>query len=248
MRLSNIISVSALGASGVLAQNATTGKLGDALVVSNNPAGKSVIGTLPTDPFFKAGSLNGNVVGSVKATSGPGGRGVDYEVSFSSLPTEGGNFSFHIHDAPVPTDGNCTGTLAHLDPFIRGEDPVCDSTKPATCQVGDLAGKYGKITSDPYTAKFHDDFTSLVEGVGSYFANRSFVVHFANKTRITCANFAILDSNSTYTPTPSGGVVPTAPGLVPAATSTRPVTAAAGALNIAKHFAVAPVMALLLAL
>lgn len=57
---------------------------------------------------------------------------------------------YHIHDAPVPADGNCTGTLAHLDPTQRGEQPPCDSTKPQTCQVGDLAGKHGKITSSPF--------------------------------------------------------------------------------------------------
>ena len=28
---------------------------------------------------------------------------------------------YHLHDHPVPTDGNCTNTLAHLDPFQRGE-------------------------------------------------------------------------------------------------------------------------------
>ena len=28
---------------------------------------------------------------------------------------------YHLHDAPVPSDGNCTGTLAHLDPYQRGE-------------------------------------------------------------------------------------------------------------------------------
>ncbi len=28
---------------------------------------------------------------------------------------------YHLHAAPVPTDGNCTGTLGHVDPFLRGE-------------------------------------------------------------------------------------------------------------------------------
>jgi len=41
---------------------------------------------------------------------------------------------------PVPADGNCSGTLAHLDPFIRGEKPPCDASAPQTCQVGDLSG------------------------------------------------------------------------------------------------------------
>ncbi|KAH8167127.1 hypothetical protein CIB48_g1135 [Xylaria polymorpha] len=102
-------------------------------------------------------------------------------------------------------DGNVKGAVkalpgrvvsvstSSLDPFIRGEDPACNSSQPASCQVGDLSGKYGKITSDPFTAKFRDNFTAMNEGPGSYFLNRSLVVHFANKTRITCANFAVLD-------------------------------------------------------
>jgi hypothetical protein len=48
---------------------------------------------LPVNPFFTSGSLDGNVKGSIKATSGANGVGVDFEVSFSNLPTEGGPFS-----------------------------------------------------------------------------------------------------------------------------------------------------------
>ncbi|KAJ8132363.1 hypothetical protein O1611_g1260 [Lasiodiplodia mahajangana] len=195
MRLSHVLSLSTVGTC-VLAQNITTGQLGDAIIVTNNPAGKQAAAVLPDTPFFTSGSLNGNVKGTVKAASGVDGVGVDFEVSFSNLPTEGGPFTYHIHVDPVDGSGNCTNTLAHLDPFIRGEDPACNSARPETCQVGDLSGKYGKITSDPFTAKFHDNFTSMSEGPGSYFLNRSVVVHFANKTRITCANFAVLDCSA----------------------------------------------------
>lgn len=158
-----------------------------------------------------------------------------------------------MHVDPVPSDGNCTKTLAHLDPFKRGEDPKCDDSKPETCQVGDLSGKYGKITTDPFEDSYHDPYTSLTEGVGSYFANRSFVFHFANKTRISCANFLPVEAgtggsgtgNSTY---PTGIVGPTGTGsatVTPTATGTVPVTAAANALNAVKNFAVVPLMALL---
>ena len=57
---------------------------------------------------------------------------------------------YHIHDQPVPSDGNCTKTLAHQDPTERGEIPPCDPSAPETCQVGDLAGKHGNITSNPF--------------------------------------------------------------------------------------------------
>jgi hypothetical protein len=57
---------------------------------------------------------------------------------------------YHIHDQPVPADGNCTGTKAHLDPYIRGQKIPCDPKDPASCEVGDLAGKHGNITRSPY--------------------------------------------------------------------------------------------------
>ncbi|KAI1379448.1 superoxide dismutase [Hypoxylon crocopeplum] len=245
MRVSNIISISAIGASGVLAQN-VTGQLGDATVTTGNPAGKGAIATLPQQSFW-TGSLNGNVQGYVSAKSGAGGVGVDYEVSFSNLPTEGGPFIYHIHVAPVPEDGNCTSTLAHLDQFIRGEDPACDATRPESCQQGDLSGKYGKIqSSDPFTAQFHDPYTSLVEGVGSYFGNRSFVFHFANKTRISCANFNVINTNSS-TPYPSGtgSIVKASP--TPTSSPNIPVSAG-NVLNVLKNLAIAPVVAGFLAL
>ncbi|ETS87522.1 hypothetical protein PFICI_01350 [Pestalotiopsis fici W106-1] len=203
-----------------LAQNLTTGALGNATVVTNNPVGQSFVGTLPKDAFFTAGSLDGNVQGSITVKTGANGVGVDYVVSFSNLPKEGGPFPYHIHQSAVPSNGNCTATLAHLDPFVRGEDPVCNAEFPQTCQVGDLSGKYGKITSDPFEATFHDEFGSLNIGSNASIQDRSFVVHFANKTRITCANFAVSGYGNgttnmttsiapTYSATGTGGVLPT---------------------------------------
>lgn len=81
-------------------------------------------------------------------------------------------------------------TTGHLDPFQRGESPTCASSLPQTCQVGDLAGKHGTITSDPFSATYVDEFASTLSSSASYFGNLSVVVHFANKTRITCGNFA----------------------------------------------------------
>jgi hypothetical protein len=150
--------------------------------------------------------------------------------------------AFHIHAHTVPDDGNCTSTLAHLDPFLRGEDPACNHTFPQTCQVGDLAGKYGKITSDPYEDKFHDEFGSMNIGSNSSVPDRSFVVHFANKTRITCANFAVVSEGN--------GSSSAKPSLTGDGTSSTglPVTAAANTLNagvLLQSFAAVPFAALL---
>ncbi|KAI0161104.1 superoxide dismutase [Hypoxylon sp. FL1284] len=263
MRVSNIISISAIGASGVLAQsNNVTGQFGDAAVQTGNPVGMSVKATLPEGAFW-TGPIDGNVRGSLIAKSGAGGVGVDYEATFSNLPTEGGPFIYHIHVAAVPEDGNCTGTETHLDQYARGEDPPCDASQPQTCQQGDLSGKFGHVNASAaangtWAARFHDPYTSLVEGQGAYIANRSLVFHFANKTRISCANFAVLAGNATLPPAPTA--YPSATGgsgsgagassatSTPAPSSTVPVTGAAAALDVVRNFAVAPLVVAFLAL
>ncbi|KAJ9164962.1 Superoxide dismutase [Coniochaeta hoffmannii] len=253
MRTSSILSLlTAAAASLVAAQSIKTGDLGNATVVVNNAVGTYYAATLPDTAFDKAAFPNGgNVQGSITATSSPDGIGVWFKVQFSNLPKEGGPFTYHIHVDPVPSDGNCTKTLAHLDPFLRGEDPPCDPKFPQTCQVGDLSGKHGKITSDPFVVTYYDQFASTAEGIGAFFGNRSFVVHYPNKTRISCANFAKIDGaspviptssdcsaappvTSTGVPQPSGNTtVPHPTGNVPQSTkppvaSNTPVTVSAG--------------------
>ncbi|KUJ22546.1 uncharacterized protein LY89DRAFT_303129 [Mollisia scopiformis] len=193
---SSILAVSLTGLLGLVAAqntnvNPVTGIQGNATTVENNPPGMVYTATLPTTEFFNPSDPRGNVKGSVAAVASSSGIGVDFQVSFSNLPTSGGPFLYHIHAFPVAADGNCTSTLGHLDPFIRGETPGCNSSLPQTCQVGDLSGKYGKITSDPFLATYTDDFASTLPGIGAFFGNRSITLHFANTTRLTCANFTL---------------------------------------------------------
>jgi hypothetical protein len=103
------------------AQNITTGALGNASVVVNNPPGAVYVATLPTTEFNNPSDPRGNVKGSIAATANPNGIGISFSVSFSNLPTSGGPFLYHIHDQPVSADGNCNNTLGHLDPYVRGE-------------------------------------------------------------------------------------------------------------------------------
>lgn len=89
MRFSHISSAVALAsASGALAQNFEA-----AAVVDSNPEGVTYVAALPVEPFFVAGTLDGNVKGFVSAKAGPGGVGVQFDVEFSNLPAEGGPFS-----------------------------------------------------------------------------------------------------------------------------------------------------------
>ncbi|KAF2199010.1 Cu,Zn superoxide dismutase-like protein [Delitschia confertaspora ATCC 74209] len=192
--------------------------------VNTNPVGASFVATLPA----KQGSA---LRGSVTAVSGANGKGVDFQVSLSGLPLSGGPFMYHIHEKPVPADGNCTGTGAHLDPYKRGETPPCNTAEKANCQVGDLSGKYGNINGTSYSTAYHDDWTSTNPLDKAYFGSLSVVVHLANKTRIGCANFSALAvpvpssgttasgySNGSFptatrTSTPNGGDTPSGTGL-----------------------------------
>ncbi|KAH0536419.1 hypothetical protein FGG08_006717 [Glutinoglossum americanum] len=207
----------------------------NAVVVTDNPAGVTYVATLP-----ESGQLHGSISGVASSN----GTGVTFTVSFRGLPTSGGPFGtfihsvysskmalthgpflgYHIHDKPVPSNGSCTATLAHLDPFKRGEDPPCDPNDPKTCQVGDLAGKHGKMGADPFEASYVDLYASTKSGNPAFFGDRSIVIHFANKTRIACANFALKTTNGTTTPTTSGST-PTGPTKSPTSSS----GAAAGA-------------------
>ncbi|EKG19509.1 Superoxide dismutase copper/zinc binding protein [Macrophomina phaseolina MS6] len=134
MRCASVI----LAVAGSAAAAGATGKLGDAAVITNNPAGAVYAATLPNREDTP-------VRGSIVASSVGGGTGVQFQISISGLPEGEGPFPYHIHDQPVPANGNCTATLAHLDPYERGEDPVCDASQPQTCQVGDNSGKHGKL-------------------------------------------------------------------------------------------------------
>ena len=77
---------------------------GDADKVTDNPTGAVFKATLPTDPFFKAGSLNGNARGSISAVSAVGGEGVQFTVKFENLPKEGGPFG-KLFDLPTRSRG-----------------------------------------------------------------------------------------------------------------------------------------------
>lgn len=221
MRFQSALTVISAVAVGHVA--AETGALGDAIVVKNNPPAPIYKASLPADPFFKTGSLNGNVRGSITAVGTLSGEGVQFKVRFENLPKEGGPFMYHIHVDPVPSNGNCTATLAHHDPFVRGEATPCDASKHETCQVGDLSGKWGNVTSDPFEMTYTDPYAALVPGIGSNFGNRSFVFHFGNKTRISCANFQVVSGTELSPSDTCNGTAPSGTGS-PLSPTTTPTT------------------------
>ena len=169
-----------VAATGSIAQE--TGKLGDAKAIMNNPRGAKYMAMFP-----KMAGVP--VSGMVTAMSGPNGKGVKFDLKLEGLPMGMGPYAFHLHDQPVPANGSCAATLAHLDPYQRGQATPCNMSMPATCEVGDLSGKHGKIDGMMVMKNFTDMYASLVPGIGAFFGNRSIVIHYPNSTRLACANF-----------------------------------------------------------
>jgi hypothetical protein len=182
---------------------------GPAEVQSNLPTA-AYTAFLPTTAFNEL--TNTTIFGTITGSSTEGDTGVTWTITLSNLPnlTEYGPFSYHIHDVPlpnVPRLASCTSTLGHFDYTNAGEYYTCDTSNPQNCQIGDLAGKHGKITSAPtFSATYVDDYLSTDPATPYFFGNRSIVFHSMNTTRLTCANFMMTgDGNGT-----SGG-----PGPVP---------------------------------
>jgi hypothetical protein len=204
MRTLIIMSVAAAMAVAQETTTVETGQLGDATQNFDNPKGAAYRAIVEPNSH--------NVTGMITAITARDGA-TEFAVQFANLPSEGGPFcecsftrisssvsltiatAYHLHVDPVASDGNCLSTLAHLDPFVRGEVTPCVRERPETCQVGDLGGKHGEGTETSYNASYTDTFVSLKEGMGAFFGNRSFVLHFANRTRIGCGNFTSLSGD-----------------------------------------------------
>ena len=162
---------------------------------TNQPA-NTYVATLPD---FMFNSLVGSPIqGTVTAVGTT--DGVEFTVNITNLPSQAqyGPFPWHIHAMPVPTDGNCTATMGHLDPQNGGELYMCNTAAPETCQVGDLAGKHGgKITTEgSFSTSFVDPFLSTEQGSPAFFGGLAFVIHTGNTSRITCANFEAQDGGN----------------------------------------------------
>ncbi|KAK0254677.1 Cell surface superoxide dismutase [Cu-Zn] 4 [Friedmanniomyces endolithicus] len=153
-------------------------------IVTGNPRGAQYIATLPNN----ASLPNGTFI--ISSTSD--GNGVYVQVNVSNLPASGGPFLYHIHLNPIDSSGNCSTAGSHLDPYNATEAFVCDPANPQMCQVGDMSGKHGGIANGTnYTVSYVDQYLSTQYGTPAFFGNRSIVVHFANKTILTCANFTM---------------------------------------------------------
>ncbi|KAK4129172.1 Cu,Zn superoxide dismutase-like protein [Parathielavia appendiculata] len=170
----------------VQAANVTTGKLGDARPVRNNPViGETWVAT------FDSTAVKGAVTAVAHTV------GVNYTINVTGLAVEKGPYKYHIHVNPVPESGSCTETGGHLDSYVRGAEPPCDSSMPQTCEVGDLSGKYGAVAGPDVKKEFNDPYTAMNTIQLGYVANRSIVFHDESSARIACATLKKVESADT---------------------------------------------------
>lgn len=175
-------------------------------------------------------NLTGSMImGSIMGATPANGTGVIFTVNFTGLPSEAeyGPFVYHVHNMPVPADGNCTSTLGHLDPTNRGEYHPCEVAAPQSCQAGDLAGKHGNVTGASFQASYLDLYLSTTPGSPYFFGDKSVVVHSTNTTRLACANFTMVSATGTNGSSPTSGSGSTA------TTSSTPVATAAASKILA---------------
>lgn len=166
-----------------LAAVATPIIAGDAPEVSDSPQG-----AVYEAVFHKKNTtdIHGKVQFSV-AANGTALVTVDLE----GLPEASkGPFPYHIHEKPVPSDGNCTGTGAHLNPY--GGVPA--SKTPQGKEVGDLAGRHGNLTTGDNHLEYADSYISLNPEDKAYFGGLSVVVHDRDNKRLTCANITLVEA------------------------------------------------------
>jgi hypothetical protein len=92
--------------------------------------------------------------------------------------------------------------MGHLDPTDRGEYHPCENIAPETCQAGDLAGMHGNITGTSFEVMYGELYLSTQEGTEHSPGDKSVVIHASNTTRLTCANFTLVQAgNATSTGT-----------------------------------------------
>lgn len=158
-----------------------------AALVSLVAAGAApILSDSPANAAYKATFNKGGVTGQVSFTTDQGGY-VKVSVNLSNLPNYGGPFLYHVHQKPVPSNGNCTATLGHLNPYNGSET----ATTPATKEVGDLSGKHGEINGTSLSTTYIDQYLSLNPSNPAFVGGLSVVVHLHNLTRIACANITM---------------------------------------------------------
>eukprot|EP00050_Salpingoeca_kvevrii_P016701 m.57838 g.57838 ORF g.57838 m.57838 type:complete len:744 (+) comp7106_c0_seq1:171-2402(+) len=102
-------------------------------------------------------------------------------VALNGLNKEAGGY--HVHVLPVlpgtaPYQASlCANLQGHFNPTNAGSG-TCDSTKPQTCEIGDLSGKHGSLAGLSSISQSYTDAFLPLFGINSI-VGRSVVIHKA---------------------------------------------------------------------
>ncbi|KAJ2368134.1 hypothetical protein H4S01_001763 [Coemansia sp. RSA 2610] len=133
--------------------------------------------------------MNANITAMIRFVQAIDGDGLELAVSASGLD-KGAEYPYHIHVNNVPSNGNCTATGGHLNPYEIASSVKCDpSDASKTCELGDLAGVFGNMVGDDngmYVGTFNA--TQLTFGGKDTVLDHSIVIHNSKGDRIACAN------------------------------------------------------------
>ena len=102
---------------------------------------------------------------------------------------------------------------------------MAQSKEPAiNARYGSPPAYFQALTDRLQVIRTH--MSPLIDGQGAFFGNRSIVIHFANKTRLACANFQSVENALVDGPIPGMPTFPSgAPGL-PSGGPARPIRSA----------------------
>ena len=244
----------------------TTGKLGNAAITEDNPAGVTYSAVLPN-------SNTTSIRGYVAGTSNANGTGINFNINLYGFPSEslgpfrkyllsnGFQYSANVawYSVPHPRPASALGWQLHRyfgplgslrswrNPALRqytasnmpgrrlGWQAWQHYYNPLPSHVRPPSSRSPTELSANTFIRFLDLYTSSATGIGSFFGNRSLVIHTSNTTRLTCANFTLVAGNET-----AAGPAP------PATTTVAPFTGGAAAKLISTGAVVAGMMAFFL--
>ena len=126
----------------------------------------------------------GGVRGTITLLQADPKASTSLSVKLTGLDASAGPFSWHVHEAPVNSEGDvaCKSTLGHFNPV-------------GVADLGELSKKHGDLPKQSSVTASYTDKTLPLFGVSSV-AGRSITLHFANKSRYACATLVALPQHA----------------------------------------------------
>ncbi|KTF72519.1 hypothetical protein cypCar_00041928 [Cyprinus carpio] len=145
-----------------------------------------------SDSWLGPGSSEGQVRFSQVSPQGP----TILNISFTGLNARAGGY--HIHILPIKsTQEPCSDTniMGHFNPFSvnAASSPAPGNGTVDQYEIGDISGKFGDLTGqNNFQNQYMDGNMPLLGPNG--IIGRSLVIHYANGSRMRCADISAEDS------------------------------------------------------